>query len=110
MTDLIKRDDALTLVEQWFDTDDYRYSTIINDITNLPAIDLTSTLVADIQPADAVVNAPNQIFAGQGIDQPLDELEQALDERDDALAKMTKAVEALRGWGPAVLAELGGEK
>lgn len=39
MTDLIKRDDALTLVEQWFDTDDYLYSTIINDITNLPAID-----------------------------------------------------------------------
>jgi hypothetical protein len=39
MTDLIKRDDALALVEQWFATDNHLYSIILNDITNLPAVD-----------------------------------------------------------------------
>jgi Lar family restriction alleviation protein len=64
MTDLIYRDDALALVEQWFATDNHLYSIILNDITNLPALDLaalTPNPVDDSQTANPVVNDPAAI-------------------------------------------------
>lgn len=59
MTDLIKREDALALVDQWFYTDDYLYSIILDNINNLPIVDpatLTSNSVDDNKTVNPVVN------------------------------------------------------
>ena len=75
MTDLIKRDDALALVEQWFDTDNHLYSIILNDITNLPAVNPAAIRKAAMldagydTPVDPVVNdPPDWIWYGEDND------------------------------------------
>ena len=57
MSDLIKREDALALVEQWFATDNHLYSIILNDITNLPAIDPAATREAALREALEIAKA-----------------------------------------------------
>lgn len=84
MTDLIKRDDALALVEQWFDTDNHLYSIILNDITNLPAVD--PVVIHQVDPA-AIREAA---LREAGYDTTLtDRIEEVVKERDGLLRVVT---------------------